>query len=302
MNNLRGIFLVVAAMAAFTIEDVFIKSLSSVMHVGQVLILLGLGSTIVFAVMAHLQGHSVLMPRAWRMQPMLRAFTECISALGFAAALSMVEISTVAAVFQVTPLAITMGAALFLGEEVGWRRWSAIAVGFAGVLLIIRPGLDGFEPAALLVLLAVVGVAARDLLTRVMDSAVPSSVVSFQGFLMLIPAGLIQLAFLPGTVRPVIGLEWVQLGGGILFGVLGYYWIVAAMRVGDAAAVTPFRYSRLLFSILLGMLVFGERPDLMTLAGSGLIIGSGLYTVLRERRLARAARRVAAQGAPCGAL
>lgn len=294
MNNLNGILLVVASMAAFTMEDTFIKNLSSSVAVGQVLIMLGLGSMAMFYVLARVQGHSVLMPRAWRMQPVLRAVTEAISAFGFAGALSLVDISTVAAVFQATPLAITMGAALFLGEQVGWRRWSAVCVGFIGVLMIIRPGLDTFDPAVLLVLLAVAGVATRDLMTRVMDSAIPSSVISFQGFLMLIPAGIALLALLPGETRMLHGLEWAQIGGGVLFGVLGYYGIVAAMRIGDASAVTPFRYTRLLFSILIGMIVFGERPDLMTLLGAALIIASGLYTVVREQRATRAARLAAA--------
>jgi drug/metabolite transporter (DMT)-like permease len=297
MNNLRGIMLVVAAMAAFTLEDSFIKNLSASVPVGQVLILLGLGSASLFALMARIQGQSVFMPRAWRMMPMARAFMEAIAATGFAGALSLIEISTVAAVFQVTPLAITMGAALFLGEQVGWRRWSAVCVGFIGVLMIIRPGMAAFDPAALLVLIAVLGVAARDLMTRVMDAAIPSSVISFQGFLMLVPAGIALLFLLPGETRMLQGLEWAQIVGGMVFGMLGYYGIVAAMRIADASAVTPFRYTRLLFSLLVGMIVFRERPDLMTLCGAGLIIASGLYTVWREQRVARRERRARAAAA-----
>lgn len=289
MNNLRGILLVVAAMAAFTFEDSFIKNLSASVPVGQVLILLGSGSAFLFAIMAVMQGQSVFMPRAWRLMPVARASTEAIAATGFAGALSLIEISTVAAVFQVTPLAITMGAALFLGEQVGWRRWSAVVIGFIGVLMIIRPGMETFDPAALMVLVAVLGVAARDLMTRVMDAAIPSSVISFQGFLMLIPAGIALLYLLPGQTRMLEGLEWAQIVGGTIFGMLGYYGIVAAMRIADASAVTPFRYTRLLFSLLVGMIVFKERPDLMTLCGAGLIIGSGLYTVWREQRVARRA-------------
>jgi len=132
-------------------------------------------------------------------------------------------------------------------------------------------------------------------LTRTMNSAVPSSVVSFQAYITLIPAGALLLAFTPGDAQMLEGVEWGMLLGGSLFGVLGYYGIVVAMRVGDAAAVTPFRYTRLLFSILVGVVVFGERPDALTLAGAALIIGSGLYTFVREQRLARQARRRAAQ-------
>lgn len=297
MNNLHGILLVIASMAAFTLEDMFIKQMAGSLPVGEILICLGLGCGLIFAVMAKLQGNALFAPRAWRLKPVLRAGTEAVSAMGFASALALVDISTVAAVFQATPLVITMGAALFLGEDVGWRRWLAICTGFAGVLLIIRPGLDGFEPAALLVIVAVLGVAARDLMTRVMDSAVPSSVVSFQAYLSLVLAGGLLLAFTPGEARMLEGGEYGMMLGGIVFGVMGYYGIVVAMRIGDASAVTPFRYTRLLFSILVGVIVFGERPDTLTLAGASLIIGSGLYTFVREQRLARRARRAAAAAA-----
>ncbi|WP_264213280.1 DMT family transporter [Leisingera thetidis] len=297
MNNLHGILLVIASMAFFTLEDMFIKRLSGTVPVGQILICLGLGSGLVFAVMARLQGHRLLAARAWRRKPVLRAASEAVSAMAFASALALVDISTVAAVFQATPLVITMGAALFLKEDVGWRRWLAICAGFLGVLLIIRPGLDGFEPAALLVVVAVLGVAARDLMTRTMDSGVPSAVLSFQAFLAVVPAGVLLLLFTPGDAQMLARGEYLMMAGGVLFGVLGYYGIVVAMRVGDASAVTPFRYTRLLFSILVGIIVFGERPDTLTLAGAALIICSGLYTFVREQRLARQARRAAAAAA-----
>lgn len=213
--------------------------------------------------------------------------------MAFASALAVVDISTVAAVFQALPLVITMGAALFLGEQVGWRRWSAICVGFAGVLLIVRPGLDGFDPSVLLVLFAVLAIAARDLLTRLVDTTVSSAVVSFQAFASLIAAGGLLLAFTPGEATAIDGRQALMMLGGIAFGVAGYYAIVVATRIGDASAITPFRYSRLLFSILVGVLVFGERPDALTLAGATLIIGSGLYTFVRERRLVRRAQRQA---------
>ncbi len=289
MNNLNGILLITVAMAAFALEDTFIKTMAQTLPVGQVLIMLGAISALLFGGLACGQGASLWAPAAWRRLPILRAICEAVAAVGFAAALSLIEISVVAAVFQATPLAITMGAALFLNERVGWRRWSAVLVGFVGVLIVIRPGLEGFDPASLLVLVAVFGVAARDLLTRVMDSAVPSSVISAQAFAMLMVAGLVLLWALPGpVVRSPQGAEWLQLAGGAAAGAFGYYCIVAAMRAADASAIMPFRYTRLVFSILLGMLVFGERPDAWTVLGAGLIIASGLYTFVRERQVARA--------------
>lgn len=291
MNNLHGIFLVIASMAFFTLEDMFIKQLATALPVGQILLLLGMICASIFALLAKAQRAALFAPAAWQLKPVMRAATEMVSAMAFATALALVDISTVAAVFQATPLVITMGAALFLGEDVGWRRWLAICTGFLGVLLIIRPGLSGFDPAALLVVVAVLGVATRDLLTRTMNSAVPSSVVSFQAYVSLLPAGALLLFFAPGEVQILSQVQLWMLLGGSLFGVMGYYGIVVAMRVGDAAAVTPFRYTRLLFSILVGVVVFGERPDMLTLIGAGLIIGSGLYTFVREQRLARQARR-----------
>lgn len=287
MNNLNGILFIIAAMAAFTLEDMFIKRLSGDVPVGQILMLLGLGSGTVFAAAAVYRGDNLFAPAAWRGAAILRTLSEAVGAVAFATALSLVDISTVAAVFQALPLVITMGAALFLGEQVGWRRWSAICVGFVGVLMIVRPGLAGFNPSVILVLVAVLAIAARDLLTRMVDSSVSSAVVSFQAFASVIVAGGLLLV---STGAEPTGLDGRQVGmmlGGIVFGVAGYYAIVTATRIGDASAITPFRYSRLLFSILVGVLVFGERPDAMTLGGAALIIVSGLYTFVRERRLAR---------------
>lgn len=288
MNNLNGILFIIAAMAAFTLEDAFIKHLSGEVPVGQILIMLGIGSGAVFAGAALYRGDNLFAPAAWRGTAVLRTLSEALGAMAFATALSLVDISTVAAVFQALPLVITMGAALFLGEQVGWRRWSAICVGFAGVLMIVRPGLDGFDPSVILVLFAVLAIAARDLLTRLVDSQVSSAVVSFQAFASLIVAGALLLLMTGETASAINRSQAGLMLGGIIFGVIGYYAIVRATRIGDASAITPFRYSRLLFSILIGVVVFGERPDAMTLGGAALIIASGLYTFVRERRLARA--------------
>ena len=296
MNNLNGILLVIASMAAFTLEDMFIKRLSGEIPVGQILIMLGIGSGSVFACMALIKGENLFPRQAWRGVVLLRSGAEAFGAMAFATALSLVDISTVAAVFQALPLVITMGAALFLGEQVGWRRWSAIVVGFAGVLMIVRPGLEGFDPSVILVLLAVLAIAARDLLTRLVDSNISSTVVSFQAFASLILAGGALLLLTGDQARTIDLRQGGMMAGGILFGVLGYYAIVVATRIGDASAITPFRYSRLLFSILVGVLVFGERPDALTLGGAALIIASGLYTFLRERRLIRQAERLARSG------
>ena len=289
MNNLNGILLMIAAMVGFTLEDVFVKQLSVTIPISQILITLGLFSATIFALMAHFKGHNIFARHVWTPTTLLRTFAEGIAAMAFVTSLSLVPISTVAAVFQVTPLAITMGAALFFGESVGWRRWSAIIIGFIGVLIIIRPGFSSFDPSVLFVLIAVMGVTLRDLITRRIPDNVASTVISFQAFGALVLSGLALLFIRADTLQPITQLEAGYFLGGVIFGVAGYYGIVAAMRAGDASVITPFRYTRLLFSLIVGMLIFHERPDALMLLGAAIILGTGLYTFLRERRLEQAA-------------
>ncbi|MBO6897394.1 MAG: DMT family transporter [Shimia sp.] len=287
MQNVHGILILVAAMLGFTLEDMFIKSLSATVPVGQILMALGLGSGAVFAVLALLRGDKLFAPAAWSPRMLLRSACEAGGAVLFATALSRVDLSTVAAVFQTLPLVITLGAALFLGEQVGWRRLTAILIGFSGVLLIIRPGTDAFDPNALLVLGAVLAVALRDLITRTIDASVSSFVVSFQSFASLVLAGPFLMLFDAADYATLTSGNLTMIAGAVAFGAAGYWGVVTALRLGEASVVAPFRYSRLLFSILVGMVAFGERPDLPTMLGATLIIGSGLFTFMREHRLAK---------------
>jgi drug/metabolite transporter (DMT)-like permease len=290
MNNFKGILLMLIAMAGFTMEDLFMKKLSVNLSTGQILITLGFGSSLVFALMAKSKGYKLTAKIFWSKGMLIRQFAEGIAAIAFITSLTLIPLSTVAAVFQATPLVITMGAALFLGEAVGWRRWLAIIVGLIGVLIIIRPGLNSFDPNVGYVLIAVLFVTVRDLITRKLPMNVPSTIVSFQAFASLIIAGGIVI-FL--SDQKIVSLDENQIYfvlGGIIFGVIGYYCIVASTRIGEAGVVTPFRYSRLLFAIIIGFLFFNERPDFLTLLGASIVIMTGIYTVLRERYLARRSR------------
>ncbi len=287
MNNVNGILLLIGSMAAFALEDMFIKVLSVSVPTGQIMVFLGLVCAFLFAVLSVASRKRIFDPVAWKLLPMARAATEGVGAAAFVTALSLIDLSTVAAVFQAMPLAVTMGAALFLGEQVGWRRWSAISVGFIGVLVIIRPGLDGFQPESLFVVLTVFAIAARDLITRKLDARVASTVVAMQAYIAVALVGGLYMAFSEASFVLLQDGQSLPYLGAVGFSVVGYYGIVTAMRVGEASALMPFRYTRLVFSILAGMLMFGERPDALTMAGATLIIGSGLYTFLRERRLAR---------------
>jgi S-adenosylmethionine uptake transporter len=182
---------------------------------------------------------------------------------------------------------VTLGGALFLREPLGWRRFTAIVVGFLGVLLIVRPGTEGFTVYSVYALISVVFVTIRDLSTRRLSAEVPSLTVAISAAAGVTLFGAVGVA----------GAEWVPvsprasllLGGAALFIIGGYLFSVTVMRVGDIGAVAPFRYTSLLFALVLGFLLFGEWPTLLTLAGAAVVAGTGIYTLLRERYLGRRA-------------
>lgn len=287
MDNLRGALLMTLAMLGFAVEDMFIKLMAGALPTWQIIAALGSGGATVFGVLTVLRGQRLFTRAYFGRAVLLRNLGELIGTVGFVTAIALTPISSASAVLQATPLAVTLGAALFLGEPVGWRRWSAILAGFAGVLLVIRPGLEGFDINSLFAVQGVVGLAIRDLSTRRVDRGVSSFQLSFLAFLTLIPAaGVLSLVSPRAPVMPD-GHIWAMTAGAVLLGALSYYAIVAAMRVGEVSFVTPFRYSRMLFALVVGFFVFRERPDTLMLVGAAVIVGSGIYTLLRERAVWR---------------
>ena len=286
-GNLRGILLMVGSMALFAVEDMFLKFAAASLPVGEIIFVSGLFAIPVFWALARREGHPFFSRDLLRPVILARNAGEVIGSLGYVAALAAVPLSTVSAVLQATPLAVTMGAALFMGERVGWRRWSAILVGFAGVLLVVQPGGSDFRPEALWVLVTVAGIALRDLATRAVPARITTHQISAWGVTSVALLGLAMMA-VTGDVRSPTAVESASLAGAVVFGTAGYWAVVAAMRVGEVSVVSPFRYTRLVFAMSLGILVFAERPDALTLFGAAVIIGSGLYAFARERARKRA--------------
>lgn len=276
----------VAAMALFAVEDMFLKWAAADLPVGMVIFVAGAFGAPVFALMARMGGQRILTRAALHPWVMLRNAGEMVGTFAYIKALALVPLSTVSAVLQALPLAVTLGAALLLREAVGWRRWSAIAVGFAGVLVILRSGMDGFRPEALWVLVTVAGLALRDLATRLLPAACSTAQVSCWGLMSVALLGAVMM--IPGgAVTPDAGHVAVLIGA-LVFGTAGYWAVVAASRTGEVSVVSPFRYARLIFAILIGAFVFDEVPDALTLIGAALIIGSGLYALACERARKRA--------------
>lgn len=284
MENLRGSLLMIGAMAGFAVEDMLIKQMAIALPMGQVIAMIGLGGTCTFGMLTLLRGERPWSAVFLSRPVVLRNLGEMIATASFVAALVLTSLSSASAILQATPLAVTLCAALFLGEPVGWRRWTAIVVGFAGVLLIIRPGLAGFAPASLLAVVSVGALALRDLAVRRIPRTITSVQLSLWGFFTVMPTGLLMMAAMGTPPALPAAPDWGRLAAAMVVGGLGYYAIVAATRTGDVAVVVPFRYTRLVFAILLGALAFGERPDALTLSGAGLVVAAGLYTIWRETR------------------
>ena len=284
MENLRGILLMVASMFCFAVEDAIVKSLKDIVPVSQIIAVLGVLGTLFFGILCWRKGVK-LADQAFLSRPILiRSVCESVGTIAFVMAVTYTPLSLASAIFQMMPLLVTFGAALFLGEAVGWRRWSAIGVGFIGVLIIIRPGVEGFQPLSLLAVLAAVTLSGRDLVTRIIPKSLPSLLLAFWGFLVVVPTGLIIAPFDAPWVLPDPALA-LRLVAASAMGITGYYAITAAMRIGDVAVVTPFRYMRLLFGLSFGVLFFDETPDFWLYVGAVIVIGSGLYTLARETRL-----------------
>ncbi|MCC0062526.1 MAG: DMT family transporter [Defluviimonas sp.] len=280
--NARGAAYMSVAMAAFTLNDSCMKIVTETLPLFEAMVLRGLPTLAALLLIAWHRGVlAVALPQADRRWLALRSLGEIAGTLTFLAALRHMPLANLSAILQFLPLAVTLTAALLLHEPIGWRRLTAIFVGFFGVLLIVRPGMAGFDIWSLLGLLSVGCVVLRDLATRRLTSELPSVTVAIFAAGSVTLTGLVLLPF--GGWVPPAPHELVLIAAAAAFLVAGYLLIVMAMRVGEIALVAPFRYTALLFAILLGRVVFGQLPDAMTLAGAAIVIATGIYTFYRER-------------------
>ncbi len=272
-----------ASMATFTLNDATIKYLAEGLPTFQVVFFRGVGATLLIALLAHATG-ALRRPIPRRDWPYVigRSVAEVASFVPFILALTHMPLANVTAILQALPLTLTAASAIFLRERVGWRRWSAIAVGFVGVLLIVRPGGADFDSWSLVALLAMLVITARELITRRLSAEVPSLKVALFTAVGVMLLGLV-LSFREPW-QPVSAGQGGLLIAAAVFVFGGYLASIMAMRVGEIAAVTPFRYTALIWGLLLGWAVFGEWPKPLTLVGAALVAATGLYTLWREGR------------------
>lgn len=283
-DNLRGSLYMTAAMVGFALEDAFLKAASRQIPVGEAILIIGLVGIAVFTGLALRAGQPPIPAAMFSRTMALRSGFEITGRLFYALAIALTPISVASAILQATPLVVVLGAALIFGERVGLKRWLLILLGFAGVLIILRPGLDGFSALSLLALVAMAGFAGRDLATRAAPPALSNAQLGVTGFVMLTLSGVIILAVGGGASLPA-PQTLLLLAGAATFGISAYAALTTAMRVGEVAVVTPFRYTRLLFAMVLGIAAFGERPDAATLLGSAIIVACGVLILTQNRRI-----------------
>lgn len=273
----------VLAMLGFAIEDALFKSATLSVSPGMGTLIFGLVGLVGFAALSHRAKEPIWSPDFLSPTMRWRSASEVSGRLFYALALALAPLSTTSAILQAAPLVVTLGAAAFLRERVGLGRWVAMGVGFGGVLMILRPFGADFTPALLFAVLGMLGFAGRDLATRVSTPRLSPWQLGTSGFAMVVLAGLAIMAFEAKTSLPDLrALLWLVAAG--IVGVAAYTALTRAMRTGDVSVVAPFRYARLLFALVVAAVLFGERPDALTLCGAALIVGSGVYTLVRAGR------------------
>ncbi|UWR26919.1 DMT family transporter [Sulfitobacter sp. S223] len=285
--NTAGALLMMASMASFVLNDTFLKTTNGAVPLFQLIFLRGILATVLIFLLARSLG-TLRLQISGRDKALiaLRGLAEVITAYFFLTALFKMPIGNLNAIMQVVPLTVTLGTALFYREAVGWRRMLAIVIGLGGVMLIVRPGAEGFNIWSLYAVAAVIGVTVRDLITRRLSSEVSGMSVTLGTTLaVMIAAGAASAT-----------QEWAAISASsalcicasAIFVLLGYFSSIQAMRTGDVSFIAPFRYTGLVGAMLIGFFVFDEVPRGLTLLGAAIVMATGIFTFYRERKLSRA--------------
>jgi drug/metabolite transporter (DMT)-like permease len=274
----------IASMAAFAIEDAFLKTVTKQLPVGQVLMMFGAGGLCVFALLARRAGASIFQAQVLTKNMLFRAVFEFFGRLFYVLAIALTPMSSATAILQSAPLFVVLGARIFLREKVDAKTWIAIFLGLFGVLIILRPSAADFSLLSLLALIGTLGFVGRDLYSRTAPSSLTKEVLGFYGFTTMMIAGACYAVW---DGKPFVSLQahqFLMLAAALLAGVFAYTALMTAMRTGSIGAVTPYRYSRLLFGISIGVIVFVEQLDTPMLLGCAIVIGAGLFIGWQNQR------------------
>ena len=285
---MKGAALMTACVSAYVINDAFMKLLFSEIALFQAVFLRSIITVPPILIMVWITKVAIRnLSKQDKRLILVRVGAEIFTTITFLTALKHMPLANVTAILQALPLAITMAAALFLAEPVGWRRWSAILVGFVGVLIVVRPGLEGFNIYSLSAFMAIIFLTIREISTRKLTSEVPTiTVVLSTAVGSTLFAGIMMIGSEWDTVSAV---SWLLILGAAVAILIATLLSVMAMRIGDIGFVSPFRYTSMLGAIGLGILMFGDWPDQPTLVGTVIIVSTGIYTFHREQKVSRKA-------------
>ena len=274
----------ITSMAFFAVEDSLIKFVTSTIPIGQILIMFGLGGALIFLLMAHFKNEKIMLRDMLLLPMYVRALFEIIGRLFYVLAISLIPLSTATVIIQATPIVVVAGAAIIFGEKVGWRRWTAILLGLFGVIVIIQPTAESFSFLSILALIGMIGFAGRDLASRAAPENLSVFILGLHGFIALAFSGLIYTIWDDANFV-MIDIDTIGfMVGAVVFGVAAYSCLMKAMRTGEVSAVTPFRYTRLIFGVSLGVFFFNESLNYSTVIGTVLIVISGLFILSRNKR------------------
>jgi drug/metabolite transporter (DMT)-like permease len=278
--NQRGIVAICGCMASYTVNDVLVKQILRDYPVGEVIFVRGLMSALLIGGFVLTLGHRRQMGAAMGRLMAARSVCDGLSTVCFIAALAHMALVNVAAVLAIGPLLITALSVVFHGEAVGWRRWTAVGVGFLGALFLIKPIPSAFDVWAIIAAGSALFAALRELYNRKIDHSVPTVIIAFWGAVGITLCGT-AFAFTEDWRMFAIG-DLAQLFVAAMFVGIAIYLMALGFRNVDLSVVAPFRYSYLITSALGGYLLFREVPDGWSMAGAALIVGSGLYALHRE--------------------
>lgn len=285
-DNYRGAIFMILAMAGYVLNDSIMKLSSTEMGIFQAIFIRGCFITLFMAGLMLRQGSSLNPFLHINGVILLRVAAEIIGTACFLLALTAIPIANATAILQATPFVLTLVAAIFLGEKVGWQRYLAIILGFIGVMIIVRPGVDGFSIYSLLALVTVFTIVIRDVATQKVAANVSTVYLAYlTAFSITLMGGLVSLVL--GTWTPLTFSNVGVLAGAAGFLVVGYLCGIMTMRVGEVSFIAPFRYTILIWAIIIGIIVFGDIPDALTLFGCAIVVVAGVYSFYRERYLSR---------------
>jgi S-adenosylmethionine uptake transporter len=275
----------VAAMACFILNDTCVKAIGTSLPLGEIISIRGVLSVLVIAAICTHQGVLGSVSQLFTPKVISRSLLDVAGTFMFLTALRHMPIANLTAILQSVPLAVVLVSVIFLKEKVGLRRTAAIFAGFLGVVLIVKPTPSTFSIYEVTALGIVFVLAFRDLITKRIPAHVPTFIIALANASFVALGGVVF-----GLYEGFQGVALWQLGllcAAALLLASGYLFMVSTLRLGDLSGTAPFRYSNVIFAIILGMVIFGEFPDAISYGGMVLIIAAGLYAAHREAQLGR---------------